>query len=178
MYKILLALCTIALTIWYLCFHTNKLSHHIDKTPALDLRKFFDGNLEGWGMFFDYMGRQKNTFHITLKGTWNQNNGKLDEWFEFDDGHKLERSWNIEFKDNNLFRGTASDVPGKANGSQAGNAANIHYKINVPYRDSTIELKMDDWMYGIDDNTVMNRTKMYKWGFQIGEMILLLRKKN
>ena len=178
MYKILLIVCAMALAVWYFCFHNNKLSHHLDKTPSLDLRTFFDGDLEGWGMFFDHMGRQKSTFHITLKGTWRDNKGKLDEWFTFDDGRALTRSWDLEFKDHALFTGTASDVPGGAMGTQMGNAANIHYVIKVPYKDSTIDLQMDDWMYGIDEKTVMNRTKMYKWGFPVGEMVLLIRKKN
>ena len=178
MKKIILIVCALALSIWYFCCHTNKLSHHANKTPTIDLRKFFDGDLEGWGMFFDHMGRQKSTFHITLKGTWHDNKGKLDEYFTFDDGRKLERSWDLEFKDNTLFTGTASDVPGGASGSQIGNAANIHYMIKVPYKDSTIELKMDDWMYGIDESTVLNRTKMYKFGFPVGEMVLFIRKKD
>lgn len=176
MYKVLLIICSIAIVAWYLFCNTNKLSYHADKTPNLNLRKFFDGNLEGWGMFFDYMGRQKSTFHITLKGVWVDNKGKLDEWFEFDDGKKLERSWDLEFKDHELFTGVAMDVPGGAIGRQIGNAANIHYTIRVPYKDSTIELKMDDWMYALDENTVMNRTKMYKWGLPVGEMVLLIRK--
>lgn len=179
MKKIIFIICIALAAGWYFFSNGNckKLSSHADKHPQLDLRKFFDGDLEGRGMFFDYKGNQKSTFVVTLKGTWTGERGVLEEWFTFDDGRKLERKWDLEFA-NNKFTGEASDVPGGAKGVQLGNAANSDYVLRVPYNHSTIDLKMDDWMYMIDNHTILNRASMYKFGFKVGEMVLFISKKS
>ena len=178
MKKIIFIICAALALGWYFLSNCSckELSIHTGKQPQLDLRKFFDGELEGWGMLFDYKGRQKSTFTVTLKGSWNDEKGTLEEWFIFDDGHKLERKWDLEFANNKLI-GSASDVPGGAIGDQTGNAFHGDYVLRVPYNHSTIDLKMDDWIYMIDGQTILNRTSMYKFGFKVGEMVLVIRKK-
>jgi hypothetical protein len=36
---------------------------------------------------------------------------------------------------------------------------------------------MDDWMYLIDENTMVNRAKMSKFGFEVGEVTLFFRRR-
>ena len=76
-----------------------------------------------------------------------------------------------------MFTAKAGDVVGEAQGSQIGNAVNLRYTLNVPYNKSTINLKMDDWMYQINTDTVLNRTAMRKFGLKVGEVVLIMKKK-
>ena len=39
------------------------------------------------------------------------------------------------------------------------------------------EMDMDDWMYMIDEQTVLNRTTMTKFGFRVGDVTLSFRKR-
>jgi len=165
-----------------LCFflpgcNNNSIDYYANKKPKVDLRSFFHGDVEGWGALFDYQGRQIRSFHVSIKGDWDKNNGKLKEWFVFDDGEKTERVWELNFTDDTAFVGRANDVIGEAKGSQNGNAANLHYVLNVPYKGSSINLNMDDWMYLAEDNILLNRTSMKKFGFKVGELFIFMRKK-
>lgn len=156
----------------------NSLDYYGKKRDKIDLRSFFNGEIEGWGAIFDYKGRQTKSFHVAIKGTWNKNNGVLEEWFVFDDGEKTQRTWKVNFSDDVMFIAQAHDVIGKAHGKQNGNAININYVLNIPYNNSTINLNMDDWMYLVDKNIIVNRTSMKKFGFKVGEIVLFMQKKS
>lgn len=165
-----------------LCFiipgcSNNQLEYYSNKKNKIDLKLFFSGDIEGWGALFDFNGRQIRSFKVRIKGTWNNNEGQLQEWFEFDDGEKTERVWDIVFVNNKFFKGKAHDIIGDANGEQNGNAVNINYTLQVPYKDSNINLKMDDWMYLIEDDLILNRTSMKKFGLKVGEIMLFMKKK-
>ena len=157
--------------------NNNNLAYYADTTPKMDMRTFFDGEVECWGTVFDYQGRMTRTFYASIKGSWNGDSGKLEEWFKFNDGEKTERVWNINYKDNQMFIANADDVIGDAKGEESGSAVNIQYTLRIPYKDSTIDLKMDDWMYRIEDGVVLNRTHMKKFGFKVGELVLFMKKK-
>jgi hypothetical protein len=147
------------------------------KTPALDIRKFLNGPVEAWGILYDYTGKADVNFHVTMVGSWTGNTGVLDEHFVFSDGRKDHRVWTINFKDDHHFKATAHDVVGEAEGSQNGNVVNMKYVLTVPREGgSSIDLNMDDWMYLIDDKTLINRTKMKKFGLTVGELVIAFRK--
>jgi len=155
----------------------NSIDYYGDKPTKLDLRVFFDGDVEGWGSLFDFNGRQTRSFKVILKGTWDGDIGILEEWFIFDDGEKTQRKWKIIFSDQSTFTGSAEDVVGEAKGKVNGNAVNLNYVLNIPYKGSTINLSMDDWMYLVEEDTIINRTSMKKFGFKVGEIVLVMKKK-
>ncbi len=155
----------------------NSIDYYANKKNKVDLRSFFDGDIDGWGAIFDYQGRQTRSFYVKIKGTWNQNQGTLDEWFEFDDGEKTERTWQISFSNDKIFTATAKDVIGSAHGEQNGNAVNIRYVLQIPYNGSTINLSMDDWMYHVEKDIILNRTSMKKFGIKLGEIVIFMKNK-
>ena len=160
-------------------FSHKSIGSYKDRTPKLDVRTFFDGDIEGWGAIFDHSGTQTRSFTLQLKGTWqNDKQGILQEWFELDDGKKLERKWDITISDNTLFVGTAADVIGLAHGFQMGNAINMHYTLRIPYKKgSTMNFTMDDWLYEVSPGVILNRARMKKFGFPVGELVLMMKKK-
>lgn len=147
------------------------------QTPKLDIREYLNGKLEAWGVLFDVSGKVDLHFYVTMVGSWQGNVGTLKENFVYSDGRKDERIWTITFTDDTNFTATAHDVQGVAVGTQAGNAANMQYVLNaVRSNGETITLSMDDWLYLVDDKTLINRTKMRKFGITVGELMIAFKK--
>jgi oligoribonuclease (3'-5' exoribonuclease) len=42
--------------------------------------------------------------------------------------------------------------------------------------DKQYEVQMDDWMYQMDERTLINRTSMSKFGVEVGQVTLFFRK--
>jgi hypothetical protein len=103
--------------------------------------------------------------------------GTLDEKFVFDDGRTDERIWTITVdEDGHHFTGTAADVIGEAKGKQYGNTLNMKYTLRIPRGDSTIDLAMDDWMYLIEGDKLLNLTTMKKFGLTVGKLTIMFEK--
>lgn len=146
--------------------------------PVMDIRKFFNGPVEAWGVLYSFSGKQDLRFYATMEGSWQGNKGTLKEKFTYSDGRIDERTWNITMIDDHNFTATAGDVIGTAKGTQHGNTTNMRYTLDAKRSSGgTIKLSMDDWMYLIDDNTIINRIKMKKFGLGVGELVVTMRKK-
>ena len=144
--------------------------------PRLDLARYFDGTVDGWGMFQDRSGEVLTRSYARLDPKWEGDQGTLDEHFEFSDGTRENRVWKL-VKDGDRYTGTAGDVVGTATGRAAGNALSWNYVLALPVDGRTWHMDMDDWMYLIDDRTMLNRTTMSKFGFKVGEVTLSFRKR-
>ena len=66
-----------------------------------------------------------------------------------------------------MYSGIADDVIGEAKGISSGNALNWKYKLNLRVKDSTIKVDFDDWMFLQDENILMNRAVVKKWGISL-----------
>jgi len=146
------------------------------ETPALKLEDFFSGNLVAHGMIQDRSGKVTRRFRADLIGTWNGNEGVLDETFYWDDGEVQKRVWNLTKVSENRYNGTAGDVVGVAEGTTAGNALHWVYQLEVPFNDGILEITLDDWMYLLDEDRLINKTEMRKFGFKVGELTLYIER--
>ncbi|MBM17840.1 MAG: hypothetical protein CL947_02075 [Epsilonproteobacteria bacterium] len=155
----------------------TRLEQHKNRTPKINLQKFFDGTVKGYGSFFDWRGRQTRSFTITMIGDFDKNNkGPLKEHFVFSDGSKLNREWTVQFDEQGNYTATAPDIVGTGHGQQMGNAAYTDYVITIPYGDSSVNITMDDWCYMVDDNKIINKAAMKKFGFKVAELVIFLEK--
>jgi len=160
------------------CAGGPKIEDYADRKPAIDIRHYLNGNVEAWGVLLDRSGVVTEQFHVVMKGTWKGNDGTLEEKFTFSSGKKDERVWTVHFTDDHHFTASAHDVIGTATGKQYGNAVNMNYILRVPVDGTTYDLSMDDWMYLMTDDTLINRTEMRKFGFKVGELVLTFKKKS
>jgi len=145
------------------------------KAPALHLNEFFSGQLEAYGMVQDFRGRVIRRFRADIQATWNDNEGILDEQFYFNDGEEQRRCWQLR-KDGNHYTGVAGDVIGTAEGVTRGNALNWRYTLAVPVNGKERHLHLDDWLYLIDENNLINRATMSKFGITVGKITLYIRR--
>ena len=145
--------------------------------PALDLREYFTGRVDAWGVVQDRSGRILKRMVVEIDGAWKGDTGTLDERFTYADGTKETRVWTIR-KDGNRYTGTAADVVGEARGEAAGNALRWNYVLDAKREGGgTIHLDMDDWMWLVDDSTLVNRTTFSKFGIRFGEVTIFFRKR-
>lgn len=143
-----------------------------NNSPKFDIRQYFNGKLEAYGVVKDWRGKINRRFYATMQGKWNGNEGILEEQFLFDDGEKQARNWKIKIIDNNNFTATAGDVVGEATGKQYGNSLRMDYVLRTPVGNKTYNLAIEDWIYLIDNNHVINESKIKKFGLTVGYLTI------
>jgi hypothetical protein len=146
------------------------------EAPRLDLRSYFNGPLTAHGIFTDRSGKVVRRFTVKMVGTWNGDQGMLDEDFSYSDGKKERRIWRLTHQGDGRYSGRADDVVGEAIGVAAGNALNWRYTLALNIDGRTIEVQFDDWMYLMDERVMLNKAAMSKFGFQLGEVTLAFNK--
>ena len=145
--------------------------------PLLDLKSYFNGELVAHGVFTDRAGKVARRFVVQMTGSWQGNEGTLDERFTYSDGKTERRVWRLTDLGNGNWRGRADDVLGDAIGTAAGNALNWRYTLKLPVDDKVYEVQFDDWMYLMDERVMLNKAVMSKFGIRLGEVTLSFYKK-
>ncbi len=117
------AACTAVLTALLLAgCGTPKIQDYAAEKPVLDLRDYFNGTLDAYGVFTDRSGRVVKRFAVVMECSWQGDTGVLDEAFTYSDGSTQRRIWRLTRHADGRYSGTADDVIGIANGQQRGNA--------------------------------------------------------
>jgi len=161
-----------------LCFSCSNQSPKIysSNTPKMDIRNYFRGNLEAYGILQDRSGKVIKTFTVKMLGTWQGNKGKLVEDFVFSDGKTDHRVWDLEVFDDHNFTGKAGDTVGIAKGEQYGNAMRMNYVLTIPVDGKKFNVKIDDWMYLIDNDSLINVSVLKKFGFKVASLTIGFKK--
>ena len=157
---------------------SDEVAGYAAERPLLDLRQYFSGRVEGWGMFQDRSGKVLKRFHVVIDAKWQGDTGTLDERFTWSDGpgggNPERRVWTLTDLGGGRYGGSAGDVVGSARGEAAGNALRWRYVLALPVDGKVVEVDFDDWMYLVDDKVMLNRSFMSKYGFRLGEVTLTL----
>ena len=146
--------------------------------PELDLRTYFNGVVDAWGVFTDRNGKVVKRFTVDMKCQWENDQGTLDEDFVYSDGTKEKRIWKLTNKGNGIYVGTAGDVVGLAQGQTKGNAFNWRYTLALPVDGMVLNVQMDDWMYLMNDRVMLNKARMTKLGIHLGDVTLSFTKRS
>ncbi|MDJ0831946.1 MAG: DUF3833 domain-containing protein [Gammaproteobacteria bacterium] len=152
------------------------MSYYQNTSPELKLEEFYNGKLTAYGMVQNRSGKVLRRFKVDMVGNWEGNKGVLDEMFYYDDGEEQRRTWYLEKHADGIYGGTASDVVNPAKGQTSGYALNWRYTLTITVDGKTWDIDFDDWMYLMDENRLINRAKMKKWGFKVGEVTLWIEK--
>jgi hypothetical protein len=146
------------------------------ETPQLDLRSYFNGRLIAHGLFTDRSGAVKRRFTVQMLAHWQGDQGVLEEDFRYSDGKTERRVWQLTRQADGRYLGRAADVVGEAQGEAAGNTLRWRYTLSLPVDGRVYDVQFDDWMYLMDDSTLLNRATMSKFGVRLGEVTLAFRK--
>lgn len=162
----------IALTLGLVGCSSVTVDRYRDQRPTLDLRTYFNGTLDAWGMFQGRAGDVQRRFHVVIDARWSGDTGVLDERFTWADGSTSRRVWTLTRQVDGSYRGRADDVVGEAIGEVAGNAFHWRYVLALPVDGKTYRVDFDDWMILMDERVMLNRATMSKWGWRLGEVTL------
>jgi hypothetical protein len=149
--------------------------------PALELPRYFNGTVDGWGMFQSRSGEVVKRFHVVIDASWKTQEGRevgtLDERFSWSDGTTSRRVWTITRNGDRQFSGRADDVVGEARGVAAGNALRWQYVLALPVDGRVWNVDVDDWMFLMDDKVMLNRSAVSKFGIHVGDITLSFQKR-
>lgn len=147
-----------------------------DKTPLFIPEEFFDGELKAHGILKNRSGKVIRTFKANISAYWKKNIGTLEEDFIFDDGEHQRRVWTLTPHGNGQYIGTANDVVGDAIINIAGNTMFLNYTLTIPYNNRELNVYIDDKMYLVSNTTLINESRITKFGFHVGTIILSITK--
>ncbi|MFV3332982.1 DUF3833 domain-containing protein [Pseudomonas sp. NY15437] len=174
--KLTLRLCQLALCLLLGSCGNVGVEHYAHERPALDLPAFFAGPVKAWGIFQKSSGEVVKRFEVDITSRRDGQRLILNERFRYSDGTRQQRIWTLTPDGPGRWRGRAADVVGEAVGEIAGNALRWRYDLNLEVDGSTWQVSFDDWMYLMDDDTLINRSSMRKFGVELGEVTLFFRR--
>ncbi|MBU0588828.1 MAG: DUF3833 domain-containing protein [Gammaproteobacteria bacterium] len=164
---------------------TAQIADYAGEKPQLDLRSYFNGTIDAYGVFTDRAGKVVKRFTVLMQCSWQgprgEEEGVLDEDFLYSDGTRQKRIWLLKRQPGaagqGRYTGRAGDVVGEATGEERGNAFYWTYTLSLPLEGRVIEVQFDDWMYLMNDKVMLNRATMSKWGVRLGEVTLSFSKR-
>lgn len=145
-------------------------------TPQLDLFEYFSGETRAWGIFQGRSGKLERRFTVDILGTVDGDLLTLREDFVYGDGETEQRVWEIRRLDRHRYEGRAADVIGSASGEAYGQALNWRYTLRLPFRDGTIDVQLDDWMFLQPDGVLINRASVRKFGIEVGQVTIFFKR--
>lgn len=145
--------------------------------PEFIPQEYFNGKLRAYGIVKDRSGKITRTFKGEMIGSWDKNGiGTLDEYFVYNDGEEMKRVWTLKPTGDKKFIATANDIIGESPMIANGNTVMIDYVMRTPYKNSTIDLSVQDWLHLQEDGVIINHSKMKKFGFVVGELVITIIK--
>ena len=151
---------------------SQKIDNYASEKPTLDLRSYFNGTLDAYGIFTDRSGQVVKRFTVVMQCSWTGDDGVLDEAFTYSDGTTQRRVWRIQKLPDGQYTGRADDVIGTALGTSRGNTLNWRYTLALPVDGRVFEVQFDDWMYLMTPTVMLNKARMSKFGVYLGEVTL------
>ena len=144
--------------------------------PAFDVRKHLSGPMRCEGVIYGPMGRVSSRFTADMLGTWDGNRGTLAEHFSYDSGTKQDREWRLAIGNDGRITADADDLVGQGTGQAEGAALRLQYTIQLPESAGGHALDVTDWLYLVDDNTIVNRSQFRKFGIKVAELVATMRR--
>ncbi|BBN83900.1 hypothetical protein PA25_38850 [Pseudoalteromonas sp. A25] len=147
--------------------------------PAFDPYTFFAGSVKAWGIVQNRSGELVQRFTVDIEGSVDSANTLvLDETFNYEVGEGVEhRVWKISAQSSpNSLQGQAGDILGVAQGQLFGNAMRWQYSMDLPVDETSYKVAFDDWMWSFNDDTIVNRSYIKKFGITMAEVTIFMQK--
>ncbi|MEM8941115.1 MAG: DUF3833 domain-containing protein [Pseudomonadota bacterium] len=154
-----------------------EVTDYVGASPEFIPNQFFSGDLTASGVVKNRSGKVIRRFTADIVAYWKNGVGTLEEDFVFDDGEVSRRVWTLTPDGAGSYAATAGDVVGTGNARVSGNAMFLDYVLRVPYKDGSIDLKIDDRMYLVTPSLLINESEMRKFGFRVGEIVLTIERR-
>ena len=145
-------------------------------TPEFRPERYFLGPSRAWGFFQDRFGKVRRQFTVDIDGRMEGEELVLDERFAYADGERATRVWHIRRTGTDTYEGRADDIVGVAQGRVVGQAMNWTYDIDLAMQGRTWRVHFDDWMLLQDQEVMLNKSTVTKFGIELGQVFIFFRK--
>jgi hypothetical protein len=172
---LLLAVILVLARLLLLSFRAQRPADYAATSPEFDLRQVLNGPIESEGLIYGPAGRMTNSFVARMHGDWNGESGTLSEDFTYSNGNRIQRKWFLTLGVDNTFTATADDIVGTGQGVVSGSTVMMRYRIRLSKESGGHVLDVTDWLYLMEDGTIMNRSEMRKFGIKVAELIATMR---
>ena len=141
-----------------------------------EFEKFFTGKViaNGYICFF-YPKTRKKKLKVIFKGVFKNKRLKLIEEY-FEDNLKTIREWQFEKIDKNKFIGNGKNIANPFELDIKDNFLEMSYKFKTKFKNINFNVHVKDCMYVINENTLLNYTRISKFLIPIAETQLLYEK--
>lgn len=157
-------------------FSAQKPEDYAKLGPTFDLRTHLSGPILCEGVIYGPTGRVTSRFVADMEGKWEGNKGVLDEVFRYDSGAVQKRAWHLNLSNDGSIRATAADVVGTGSGRAEGAGVLLRYKLRLTEEAGGHVLDVTDWMYLMENGTIINRSQFSKFGIKVAELVATLRR--
>ena len=141
-----------------------------------EFEKFFTGKVIANGyMCFFYPKTRKKKLKGLFKGVFKNERLKLIEEY-FEDNLKTIREWQFEKIDKNKFIGNGKNIANPFELNIKDNFLEMSYKFKTQFKNFHFNVHVKDQMYVINQNTLINYTRISKFLIPIAETQLLYEK--
>lgn len=130
----------------------------IDKGVKFDIKKFFNGDVEGFAVIQDPNGKIIDTETFKINGKWDDNKGVIQQNFVYASGDKDSRTWLITIDENgSTFSAIGHDIAAPAQGKQVGNAMQMVYALMLTGKTDKQKVKVnfEDKIYLVDEKSAI-----------------------
>ena len=141
-----------------------------------DMTQFLAGRTIAYGVFQDRFGRVRRSFKVMVFGRWAGPVFLLDEAFVYDDGERETRQWRVTKGESGRFTATCTDCIGTAKGWSDANSSHMRYGFRLRLKSRSLAVKFDDRIIRVDRHLAINRAKVTKWGFTLGEVMIVFER--
>ncbi len=159
----------------YASFTAQNPSDYTGKGPQFDLRRHLNGPMTCEGVIFGPTGRVTSRFVADMNGHWDGDTGTLAEVFRYDSGTVQHRAWTLVVGEAGRIIATAPDVLGQGQGRVEGAGVMLRYRIRLTAEAGGHVLDVVDWMYLMDNGSIMNRSQFRKFGIKVAELVATMR---
>ena len=141
-----------------------------------EFEKFFTGEVVANGyMCLFYPKKRKKKLKVIFKGVYENKKLKLVEEY-FEDNLKTIREWQFEKVDKNKFYGNSENIVNPFELLIKDSFLEMSYKFKTQFKNFNFNVHIKDHMYVINDNTLINYTRISKFLIPIAETQLLYKK--
>ncbi|MEM1100442.1 MAG: DUF3833 domain-containing protein [Pseudomonadota bacterium] len=158
-------------------FTAQKPQDYATKGPQFDIRQHLQGPILCEGVIYGPTGRVTSRFVADFDAQWEGNTGVMRETFRYDSGEVQDREWRLTLGNDGTIKADADDLVGQGSGRQEGNAVQLNYNIRLPEKSGGHVLSTTDWMYLVENGTIMNRSQFRKFGIKVAELVATMRPK-
>ena len=144
------------------------------REPVFSAESFFNGSLTAHGVVKNYRGYASRSFVADITACWQNGVGTLDERFVFDDGENQTRVWRLDQSAGGSYTATAGDVRGEGRATISGNSMFLDYVLTIELEDGSIDVAVDDRMYLVSENVLINESSLTKFGLPVGGILLTI----